>query len=163
MKRLLVGILLFASVIGAYFWNPFGPNTFEECILKNMKGTTSDMAAKEIAMACDDKFNPTPIVKKCETREMTFEEVQKVVGNGSIEYRGEPYFSGRFYNGNSLVTIEELTVLVWGANISSPQQYNLSMSYPIQPNTSGAASNSVQNMPGKNFGWDIVSIKTCTK
>ncbi len=163
MKKLLIGVLLIVSVIGAYVWNPLGPNSYEECILKNMKGITSDVAAKEIASACDDKFNPMPEVKKCKTREMTSEEAQKVAGNATITDIGKPYFSGSFYNGNSLVTVEELTVLVSGENISMPQKYNLYMTNPIKPNASGTAGISIQNMPGKNFGWNIVSIKTCSK
>lgn len=34
----------------------FGPATFEDCILENMKGVTSDFAARAIQSACREKF-----------------------------------------------------------------------------------------------------------
>jgi hypothetical protein len=39
----------------------FGPNNYEECILENMKGVTSDQAAHAIRNACREKF---PLEKK---------------------------------------------------------------------------------------------------
>ena len=45
----------------------FGPGDFEECILENMKGVTSDTAAKLIAQACAKKF-PKSLPKNFEER-----------------------------------------------------------------------------------------------
>jgi hypothetical protein len=45
----------------------FGPGNFEECILENMKGITSDSAAKLIALACAKKF-PKSLPKDFEER-----------------------------------------------------------------------------------------------
>jgi hypothetical protein len=41
-----------------------GPSTYEECILENMKGVSSDIAARAIHGACRKKFSedlPSPI------------------------------------------------------------------------------------------------------
>jgi len=40
----------------AHSWNLFGPNNFNDCIIENMKGVTSDSAAASIRMACRQKF-----------------------------------------------------------------------------------------------------------
>ena len=37
-------------------WNPFGPKSFEDCLLNNMKGVTSDQAANAVIAACKIKF-----------------------------------------------------------------------------------------------------------
>ncbi len=38
----------------------FGPDNYEECVLENMKGVTSNTAAAAIAKACDAKFPKPP-------------------------------------------------------------------------------------------------------
>jgi hypothetical protein len=41
----------------------FGPNNYEECVLDNMKGVTSDQAARAIQQACREKF-PVQVKEK---------------------------------------------------------------------------------------------------
>lgn len=55
MKKWLI-ILLF-PISSSAGW--FGPSTFEECLLDNMKGVTSNDAALAIAFACRSQF-PLP-------------------------------------------------------------------------------------------------------
>ena len=40
----------------------FGPGNYEECVLDNMKGITSDQAAGAVAAACRSKFSKPPEV-----------------------------------------------------------------------------------------------------
>lgn len=40
----------------AQWWNPLAPKTYDECILKNMKGVTSDSAADMITLSCLNTF-----------------------------------------------------------------------------------------------------------
>ena len=52
----------------------FGPATYEDCILENMKGVTSNLAAAEIRQACRAKFP-----KKCsEIKDLTEQTVAKI-------------------------------------------------------------------------------------
>ena len=37
-------------------WSIFGPSNFEDCVLANMKGVSSDTAASSIRLACRKKF-----------------------------------------------------------------------------------------------------------
>ena len=55
-KVALVILILLASPVHAGI---FGPSTYEECILENMKGVQSDVAARQIARACRQQF-PLP-------------------------------------------------------------------------------------------------------
>ena len=51
---LLLAILSQTNTANA--WSPFGPANFEDCILANMKGVSSDSAASAIRSACRKKF-----------------------------------------------------------------------------------------------------------
>ena len=54
-KKTMCAQLIFIS-ISANAWNPFGPNNFDDCIIQNMKGVTSDAAAASIRLSCQQKF-----------------------------------------------------------------------------------------------------------
>jgi len=53
MFVLLAGLLGLSNV---YAWSPFGPKSFEDCVLDGMKGVISDFAAKAVYKSCRDKF-----------------------------------------------------------------------------------------------------------
>ena len=56
MKRLftVICLLIWMPIPAMGGW--FGPSNYEECILKNMKGVTSDEAARAIRGACRREF-----------------------------------------------------------------------------------------------------------
>lgn len=148
------------NINSASAWTLFGPRSLEDCILENMKGVTSDDAALQIRVACMQKF-PGDEPKKCKMREMTPAEANNVTGNASIS--NTPYFSGSFYNGNSVATVDEIVVIFRADNIKPPQEYKLYLSYPIAPKSSNTAGTTVQLAPTKNFEWNFRSLKTCTR
>ncbi len=165
MRNLLTFILfavLSTTSESVLAWSLFEPRSFDDCILKNMKGVTSDDAALQIRVACMNKF-PQEGSKKCKLREMTTIESSKVTGTASITRGIGPYFSGSFYNANDTATVEAITVIFTADNIKPPQEYDLFLSYPIAPRSSNTAGISVQLMPDKNFKWGVKSIKTCVK
>lgn len=45
-----------AFVFNAYAWNPFGPNSYEDCVLDGIKNAKSDQAANAVMFACRKKF-----------------------------------------------------------------------------------------------------------
>ena len=157
-------ILLISFGFGACnAWSLFGPRTLEDCILENMKGVTSDDAAKQIQFACYSKFSEIEAPKKCKMREMTSQESGNITGNSSITNIGYPYFSGNFYNGNSVATVDEIVVGFRADNIKPAQEYALYLSSPISPKSSSTAGIRVQAIPTKNFEWIFKSLKTCSK
>ena len=156
-------IVLFLNISSASAWTLFGPRTLEDCILQNMKGVTSDDAAKQIQVACMIKFSDNEPTKKCKMREMTAAEAANITGNSSVSNYGNPYFSGSFYNGNSVATVDEINVMFKADNIKPPQEYKLYLQYPIAPKSSGTAGSTVQLAPTKNFEWIFKSLKTCAK
>jgi hypothetical protein len=54
-KRLLLSPLFFLY-FSAQAWSPFGPSNFDDCVIQNMKGVTSDTAAASIRYSCRQKF-----------------------------------------------------------------------------------------------------------
>ena len=41
----------------AQWWSPFGPSTYEDCILQGTRGMTSDDGVALVRSACESKFN----------------------------------------------------------------------------------------------------------
>ena len=84
-----------------------GPKTFEDCILKNMRGITSDVAAVNIRSSCKEKF---PVVKVEGPKDLllTPEAVLALKGTANMRY-GSNTFSGNIYNGNGNITISQVT------------------------------------------------------
>jgi len=161
MRLFFFAILIF-NFNYSYAWSLFGASTFEDCILENMKGVTNEDAALQIRAACMMKF-PGEERKKCKLRDLTKLEASNVVGTASISNYGYAYFSGDFYNGNTKITLDEITVIFRADNIKTPQEYTLFMSNPIQPKSSGTAGIRVQVAPTKNFEWNLRALATCSK
>ena len=67
MKKLVVLLLLMVSN-SCFAWSLIGPNNYEECVLENMKGVTSDTAAHIINRVCRDKFKKNEIPIKREVK-----------------------------------------------------------------------------------------------
>jgi hypothetical protein len=53
---LCITIVMLFGANTANAWSIFGPATFEDCVLENMKGVSSDAAAASIRVACRKKF-----------------------------------------------------------------------------------------------------------
>ena len=63
--KVIFSVFLFTlqiTDVAAQWWNPFEPKTYDECILENMKGVSSDEAAKEIRYSCLKKHSKSGAV-----------------------------------------------------------------------------------------------------
>jgi hypothetical protein len=160
--KYILGVYLFCSLSTSYAWSLFSPKDYDECILQNMKGVTDQTAATAVIMSCSNKFSSNTS-KGCQMREMTKAELSEVSANADVSSYGNPYFSGSFYNGNSVATIDEIYVVLSAENIRPPQEYKLFLQYPVNIKSAGTAGITVQKIPTKNFSWSIKSIKTCSK
>jgi hypothetical protein len=158
IKILPIALTIFFST-DALAWSIFEPKNFDECILENMKGVTSDIAANAIGKSCAAKY-PKKTEQKCKLTEAKPWDLSKITGTGSFTDIGEPYFSANLYNGMDK-SIEEITVIISGENIKQPQEYKLFLQYPISPKSSGSPGISIQSFPGNKFKWDITSVKVC--
>jgi hypothetical protein len=57
MKKFLTAVTIILVATPSHAWSLFGPKNFDECVLENMKGVTSDEAAIQIMGACSRKFS----------------------------------------------------------------------------------------------------------
>ena len=108
-KQLLLTAIFILAIptLGTAGW--FGPSNYDECILESMKGVTSDRAATAITNACIGKFIKIPKTEN-KTRELTFQELRLVTGRAGLVYNSA--LKGSLYNGNSNITVTEITVIV---------------------------------------------------
>ena len=158
VKSLSIAIITVFFSVDVLAWSIFGPKNFDECILENMKGVTSDIAAKAIGDSCYTKF---PEIINCKTVEVINpRDLYKITG--TAEVGSYAYFQARLYNGLDKA-IAEITFTISGEKINPPQQYKLypSPPNPLQPKSAGNFGTSIQSVPGKNFKWDITSVKVC--
>ncbi len=126
LKRLVLTIC--ALFISATILDPhiavagfFGPSTFDECVLENMKGVTSDVAAAAIYNSCRHRFPlkkvPTEQHKDFDTLyrdqnapKLSTEETNKLTGRAGLV--GNSEYSATIYNGNNTVTITKVEITV---------------------------------------------------
>jgi hypothetical protein len=89
MKK-LIGLILFLISTNIYAWNVFGPKDYDECILKNMKGVTSDIGARFVDKSCREKF-----------KDNQEDKVQYSTTNAKLSEACDIYWNGRsFLRGN---------------------------------------------------------------
>jgi hypothetical protein len=161
--------LVLASLTGC------GKKTYDECVLEHAKELTSKEAVAVITAACFEKYyEPTKFdssTAKCsERRELNELELKLLDGRGDIN-RG--YFHGTVYNGNKLITIEELTIGInYGLQKDSSSTEDPFEKYRTRPFVTdvkilpyAASDFSVKVLPKsnqyENTSWLILSAKTC--
>ncbi len=83
MKKLVFIILLSCSpgFSAAAF---FDPKNYDECILENMKGVTSDVAARIVANSCQQKFDIDKNKNKNDVCQVYWDGFKFKLGNRSI-------------------------------------------------------------------------------
>lgn len=97
----------------------FGPSSFDECILENMKGVGGDMAAREVHRACRKKFpneeaaNNRKKVPSSVLRKLDIQVVNSPFGEQSVI----------FYNGDSEWTICSLVIRVKNPSAGNYKDY----------------------------------------
>lgn len=118
-----------------------GPRNYDDCVLENMRGATSDVAAREIRESCESKF---PEVSEAhDVRPLTEEELEKLTGKAGLRFGN--YYAGSIYNGNSTVTVSEFEIglITTSGGEKKARAYNAAVTVP--PRTT------------KDFGFDIIT------
>ena len=113
----LLGVLMLLVSPESFSLSLFGKQTYEECILENMKGVTNDRVAQQIQSACavktqdDSKSKPL----ECRGRNLTQEENKLV--SATAEYsKYDNKISLKVYNGNRNLTLGYAELNVKKAN-----------------------------------------------
>jgi hypothetical protein len=154
-RSIFLALFFSTASAQAQLW---GPKDYQDCILKNMKGVTSDVAARAIANSCFQKF-PVATKPKCKTRKLRFWEIHFLTGSASIFFANGAWFDARIYNGAERVLVQELTFEISAENIKPGQRYKWSSEIP--PLTTASVSFPVEKMPTKDFSWKILDGLVC--
>ena len=135
----------------------FGPSNYDECILDSMKGTTGDLAAQLIAKSCRKKFpvKPEPVIP---SRDLSSDKISQITGRAGISY-GNSY-SGNLYNGNSGVTVTQVTLSI----SCSIAKKNVTRNYYVDVNippltTKDFTISIVAGDAGAEYTWSVISAK----
>jgi len=169
MRNYLMSVVCLVAVCAstgamAQWWNPLGPNNYDECVLQNMQGVTNDNAALAISSACRRQFPSASTAAGCQAyREFSFAERQMISATASISNNFEPYFSARIYNGSGL-EIHKVAVLITTPE-AGRQTYELYVSNPIRPNQTDNAGASILRIPldRSKLNLSLSSVQTCAR
>jgi hypothetical protein len=158
----IIFIVFFVTFSGAsHAWNPFGPKNYEDCILKGMKGVTNDLAARGVAQACRSKFPESS--SECRAVELSSKEKANV--SVKIHVTDYGYLKGTVFNGNSVLSIKNMSIKLSAKNISPPQVYKMIYTGPytqsVSPNSVEEIFAKIQEAPEGNWEATIESVKGC--
>jgi len=161
MKKLIT-VFLTAALLNstnASAWSLFHEQTYDECILENMKGVTSDDAANKIAGACVIKTSkPNGKASTCKDRKLTEAEVNLVSGNATVQSYG--WMTVKLYNGNKKIIINGGKVRLIDNVSKKTMDYNMLIYPSISPlETSLDINIQLLNAP-KKFDWNFYDLTT---
>jgi hypothetical protein len=164
MKRTLCIFVFFALIPGffvnAFAWNPFKKQTFEDCLLENLKGVKSDKAAQDIEFACvlkTSKNNSNSNAKKCQNRALTSDEMKLINATALVEPYG--YMKVKIYNGNSNIKINGVKVKL--IDDETTREFNLDLSnYQVEPLTTSNEMLARLLYAPKKWRWHLYDLTT---
>ena len=156
--RLVVAILFITTLSAC------GPQNYNDCILENMRGVTSDDAAREVRRACRGKFrrqSTASATSDCRTRPMTVTELAKLQISGRTSY-DDLKFS--VYNGNN-TSVEKISVRITDISFSAPQDYTMLGARPLVLPNAAAQDLSVRvaTLPSNKWRFELLSAETCSE
>lgn len=107
IRNAIIACFSVATIAGCS--NVFGPQNYDNCILENMRGVTSDLAAVSIRNSCREKF-PAGSETQAKSKDLSPSEAASITGRAGLSFSNR--FSGSAYNGNKDITITQLSVNV---------------------------------------------------
>ena len=155
-----LAIVIYLASFGTAEAGLFGPDNYDECILKGMRGVVSDVAARAIQDACRNKFPETQPESRRDSRPEPTQ--QAVVPNALAEEQLEKLqvrmcrlaennaaISCQIYNGNADVTVTEIEVAITTEDYAGESRSTTYVGVPSE--SASARSGRQQNIrPGKN-------------
>jgi hypothetical protein len=154
----LLCTMIFCSFLSGC--NPFKKQTFEDCLLENLKGVKSDDAAADIKYACLVKTSnneDTSDERKCENRALTIDERKLVNGTAFVESYGT--LKVKLYNGNSNIKINGVKVKLIDTEKNQEFNFDLSM-YKVAPLTTSEQMLASLLYAPKKWDWYLYDLTT---
>lgn len=127
-KQLAVWLLCVAVFVPSASSAGWFGGSYEDCILKEMKGVTSDVAARSVRLACRKKFaEETPGTSQPKTKELPSSVIQNIEVKILESSRSEPGVIGLIVrNGDKKWRIVSLTARITDKQTKQIRDYALS-------------------------------------
>lgn len=139
------------------------PDTFEECVLKNVKGEETGEAVAAIQYACMQlAFAADEPEQAC--RDLQQSEIGKLqLEFGSRkEYSGSIYLEANVYNGNKNIDLDKIYIAVSADNYKSQRDYEfISSGNKASALSSGVYQARSGSVPKGNVNWEVLSARAC--
>ena len=162
---IVIGVLIVISGAAFFVVKVLNqPQTFEECVLKNVKGEETDEAVRAIEDACMQLSiaagPPEDVCRDLNNSEL--ENLEFSLYSRENEYEKKQEFQLRLYNGNKGITIESLLLEMNTKEFSKPRQYEM-LSYldKAGPKSEGIYTAEVGSIIKGKITRKLVSAKTC--
>jgi len=160
------------------------PKDVDDCILKNMAGVTSDIAARSVHVACKNKFpaqqfdvekaNSNPFGDKTfidmsasspqppstpQNRPLNSEEIQNIKGSAKLDH-GNHYYNGTLHNGNANLIVTQIEIAVTTTLDKKPTTQAYVISVNARPKaTSDFSFKVLTGDAGAKYQWEILSAQ----
>lgn len=108
MKKMTCAVLISVLLVTGCDLQ-LAPGTFDDCILKNLRGVTSNQIAAQIQVSCREKF-PEKAIPQLAQRSLQPVELVAVTGRAGLSYGNR--YGGTLYNGNSSLTVTQIEIQV---------------------------------------------------
>ena len=166
------GVFLLGALVSIGIVAVLGPRTYEDCILRGLRGSPNQMVAGLVSSACRAKFGgeapdsvsqgaTAAIRSRPVVRDLTALEVAALTGRAGLRYPNLNVFSGTIYNGSDSLTVTEVTFgvrTVNGVDTSAARYYRDDVA--ISPLTSSDFRfDIVVGDPGSTYSWFISGAK----
>ena len=134
-----------------------GPANYDDCILKNMRGTTNSSAAADIRDACQAKF-PGIASNQIAPHELNLQETSAITGRGRPAY--ENTFKGNLYNGNKDIAVTEVQIQVTTTEAGNKVARAYAIKITIPPQTAKDITfEFIVGDKGSDTSWIITAAK----
>jgi hypothetical protein len=140
------------------------PKTYEECVLKNVKGEETNEAVRAIQAACMHLTlaidEPEQVCRDLQPPELAKLQFELYSRPNKFEKKEE--FELRLYNGNDKITVESLVLEMDSKSFEKPRQYEM-VSYldKAGPKSSGVYTVEIGTIVKGKIQRKLISAKTC--
>lgn len=160
VRKVGMASFLFLGIMLPGLAGGVAPSDYDECILESMKGVKSDLAAESIIMSCRNKYPDAPKGKP-ESRVLSLNEIIQLTGRARFrQFSLGDNFSGRIYNGNSDITVSEITIQITTTIGGNEVTKLYRDAVTLEPQTAGYFGFDIlEGDKEAGYSWDIYSAR----
>ena len=161
MKTMMNRILLVSSFLFIFLviLAGCGPNNYDDCVLKNLKGINNTRVATAILITCREKF-PLPPKEEKPSVEVPSEVLAKLDGRVEQELSWGK-LKGKIDNQNEEWTITSITIVVFPYDTENKEKEYIT-ELILKPFSVENIEIEIMEPKDPKWGWNIVSAKGYT-